>query len=70
MGDEARLYGPTFFPGVDIQYGALVGFSTENVDLAAYVLNPDDDEPVFAFSIEVSFSAEYASSRVCARPFG
>jgi hypothetical protein len=38
----------------DFQPGVLVGFSWKNFDLAAYVLNPDEDEPVFAFSLGVS----------------
>ena len=39
----------------DIQRGLLVGFSWKNVDLSAYVLNPDEDEPVFAFAFGFSF---------------
>ena len=39
----------------DIQRGVLVGFSFDHVDLAAYILDPDEDEPVFAFSVEVRF---------------
>jgi hypothetical protein len=39
----------------DIQPGLLIGFSWKNMDLAAYVLNPDEDEPIFAFSFGVSF---------------
>jgi hypothetical protein len=39
----------------DIQPGVLVGFSWRKMDLGAYVLNPDEDKPVFAFSFGVSF---------------
>ena len=39
----------------DIQRGALVGLSLKNVDLSAIVLNPDEDKPVFAFSLGVTF---------------
>jgi hypothetical protein len=39
----------------DLQRGVLVGFSLKNIDLAAYVLNPDEDKPVFAFSLGVNF---------------
>jgi hypothetical protein len=39
----------------DIQRGVLVGFSWKTVDLTAYVLNPDEDAPVFAFSLGLSF---------------
>jgi hypothetical protein len=39
----------------DIQRGLLVGFSWEQVDLCAYVLNPDDDKPVFVISAGLSF---------------
>jgi len=39
----------------DIQRGVLVGLSLKNVDLSAIVLNPDEDKPVFAFSLGVTF---------------
>jgi len=39
----------------DIQRGVLVGLSLKNVDLSAIVLNPDEDKPVFAFSLSVTF---------------
>ena len=39
----------------DIQRGLLVGVSWKALDIAAYVLNPDEDKPTFVFSIGVSF---------------
>ena len=39
----------------DTQRGLLIGFSWESVDLSAYVLNPDDDDPIFAFALGFSF---------------
>ena len=39
----------------NIQRGVLVGLSLKNVDLSAIVLNPDEDKPVFAFSLGVTF---------------
>lgn len=39
----------------DIQRGVLVGLSWEHVDLCAYVLNPDDDKPIFVFSVGLEF---------------
>ena len=38
----------------DIQRGVLVGFSWRNMDVSAYVLNPDE-EPTFVFAFGVSF---------------
>jgi hypothetical protein len=39
----------------DFQPGVLLGCSWKNIDVAAFVLNPDEDKPVFAFSFGVSF---------------
>src|SRR5687768_6077668 len=39
----------------DIQRGLLVGFSFERVDIAAYVLNPDDSDPVVALALRFDF---------------
>ena len=39
----------------DIQRGLLVGLSWQSLDLAAYVLNPDEGKPTWIFSIAVSF---------------
>lgn len=39
----------------DVQYGFLAGLSFEHVDLAAYILNLDEEEPVIAFSFELTF---------------
>lgn len=39
----------------DIQRGLLIGVSWMNLDLAAYVFNPDDDKPVVVVSFGVSF---------------
>jgi hypothetical protein len=40
---------------LDIQRGVLVGFAWKNIDLSAYVFNPDEDRPLFVFSLGVSF---------------
>jgi hypothetical protein len=39
----------------DVQRGLLVGFSFARADLAAYVLNPDDDEPTVIVSVALEF---------------
>jgi hypothetical protein len=39
----------------DVQRGLLVGFSVGRADLAAYVLNPDDDEPTVVVSLALEF---------------
>jgi hypothetical protein len=39
----------------DIQRGLLVGFSLERVDIAAYVLNPDDSDPIVALALRFDF---------------
>lgn len=35
--------------------GVIVGFIIDKVDLSAFVLNPEDDDPTFVFSFGVSF---------------
>jgi len=39
----------------DIQRGLLVGLSYKTVDLTAYVMNPDEDEPTVIVEIDLSF---------------
>jgi len=39
----------------DIQRGVLVGLSWKEIDVTAYVLNPDEDKPTFVFAIGVNF---------------
>ena len=39
----------------DIQRGLIVGFTFENVELSASALNLDDSEPIYQFSVQVSF---------------
>ena len=39
----------------DIQRGVLARFSYKQVDLTAYVFNPDVDKPTFVFAVSVSF---------------
>ena len=39
----------------DVQRGVLAGFSLKHVDLAAYVLNPDESKPTVVFSAAVHF---------------
>ena len=39
----------------DIQRGLLVGFSFARADVAAYVFNPDDDEPTVVVSLALEF---------------
>ena len=39
----------------DIQRGLLVGFSLARADVAAYVFNPDDDEPTVVVSLALEF---------------
>lgn len=39
----------------DVQRGLLAGVSFERVDVTAYVLNPDDDDPTWVFAVGFSF---------------
>jgi len=39
----------------DIQRGVLVGFTYKQVDLTAYVLNPDEDKPTYVFGVGLTF---------------
>jgi len=39
----------------DIQRGVLVGFNYKNVDLSAYLFDPDDDKPTFIVAVGLSF---------------
>lgn len=39
----------------DVQGGVLVGFSFQSVDVAAYVFDPYEDDPVYVFAAGVSF---------------
>jgi hypothetical protein len=39
----------------DIQRGLLVGFTFDRVDFAAYLLNPDDDDPIVALALRFDF---------------
>lgn len=39
----------------DVQRGLLAGVSFECVDVTAYVLNPDDDDPTWVFAVGFSF---------------
>ena len=41
--------------GREIQRGPLVGFSYKQIDLTAYVLNPDDSKPTWVFSVALNF---------------
>lgn len=38
----------------EVQRGLLLGFAFKRVDATAYVLNPDDDDPVWVFSVGLS----------------
>jgi hypothetical protein len=39
----------------DIQRGLLVGFTYKQLDLAAYVFNPDDSEPIIVVAVRFDF---------------
>ena len=39
----------------EIQWGPLVGFSYQQIDLTAYVLNPGDSQPTWVFSVAFNF---------------
>jgi hypothetical protein len=39
----------------DIQRGLLAGVSLKNLDVAAYMFNPDDEKPTFVLSIALTF---------------
>jgi hypothetical protein len=39
----------------EVQRGLLAGFSFKRVDATAYVLNPDDNDPVWVFAIGLNF---------------
>jgi len=39
----------------DIQRGVLVGCSWKNIDVTAYVLDPDTDKPTFVFAVGLNF---------------
>jgi len=39
----------------DIQRGLLVGFTFDRVDFAAYVLNPDESDPIVALALRFDF---------------
>jgi hypothetical protein len=39
----------------DIQRGFLLGFSLKHVDLTGYILNPDESEPTYVFSVGFGF---------------
>lgn len=39
----------------DIQRGLLVGFTYKQLDLAAYVFNPDDSEPIIVLAVRFDF---------------
>ena len=39
----------------DIQRGVLVGVTYKQLDVSGYVLNPDDDKPIVAVALRVSF---------------
>ena len=39
----------------EIQRGLLAGFSFKNLDIAAYVFNPDDEKPTFVLAVVVTF---------------
>jgi hypothetical protein len=39
----------------DIQRGLLVGFTFKDLDLTAYVFNPDDGDPIVAIALRLSF---------------
>jgi hypothetical protein len=48
---RTRIYGEDR----DIQRGVLGGFTWRNLDLAGYVINPDETKPTLALSIGLSF---------------
>ncbi|MBS0197024.1 MAG: hypothetical protein JSR77_09715 [Planctomycetes bacterium] len=51
VGQRTRLYDSDR----DIQRGFLVGFTVDKVDICGYVLDPDDDNPTFVLTVELSF---------------
>lgn len=51
VGQRTRVYESER----DVQRGLLVGFSYKILDISAYLLNPDDDNPLGVVSLTVSF---------------
>jgi hypothetical protein len=39
----------------DIQRGVLVGVTYKHLDVSGFVLNPDDDKPIVAIALRLSF---------------